>query len=210
MLNWAEYAKIFLALVVIVNPVGAVPLFVSMTVENNHEEKKYIARIASFAVAVVLIMAAVIGQPLLTLFGITIASFKVGGAISILLIAMSMMRAAPAGEKQTPEEAKEAEHKANIAVVPLAIPLLSGPGAISTTIIYATERSSFGHLGVIVLCCLLVAMTTWIALRVATPVSNWLGKTGVNIAIRLMGLLLAAVAVEIMTSGLVVLLPGLR
>lgn len=210
MLNWAEYAKIFLALVVIVNPVGAVPLFVSMTVENNHEEKKYIARIASFAVAVVLIMAAVIGQPLLTLFGITIASFKVGGAISILLIAMSMMRAAPAGEKQTPEEAKEAEHKANIAVVPLAIPLLSGPGAISTTIIYATERSSFGHLGVIVLCCLLVAITTWIALRVATPVSNWLGKTGVNIAIRLMGLLLAAVAVEIMTSGLVVLLPGLR
>jgi multiple antibiotic resistance protein len=196
--------------VVIVNPVGAVPLFVSMTVENNHEEKKYIARIASFAVAVVLIMAAVIGQPLLTLFGITIASFKVGGAISILLIAMSMMRAAPAGEKQTPEEAKEAEHKANIAVVPLAIPLLSGPGAISTTIIYATERSSFGHLGVIVLCCLLVALTTWIALRVATPVSNWLGKTGVNIAIRLMGLLLAAVAVEIMTSGLVVLLPGLR
>jgi multiple antibiotic resistance protein len=210
MLNWAEYAKIFLALVVIVNPVGAVPLFVSMTAENNHEEKKYIARIASIAVAVVLVMAAVIGQPLLTFFGITIASFKVGGAISILLIAMSMMRAAPAGEKQTPEEAKEAEHKANIAVVPLAIPLLSGPGAISTTIIYATERSSFAHLGVIILCCLLVAMATWIALRVATPVSNWLGKTGVNIAIRLMGLLLAAVAVEIMTSGLVVLLPGLR
>lgn len=210
MLNWAEYAKIFLALVVIVNPVGAVPLFVSMTAENSEHEKKQIARIASIAVAVVLVMAAVIGQPLLTFFGITIASFKVGGAISILLIAMSMMRAAPAGEKQTPEEAKEAEHKANIAVVPLAIPLLSGPGAISTTIIYATERSSFGHLGVIILCCLLVAMATWIALRVATPVSNWLGKTGVNIAIRLMGLLLAAVAVEIMTSGLVVLLPGLR
>jgi multiple antibiotic resistance protein len=209
MLNWAEYAKIFLALVVIVNPVGAVPLFVSMTAENSEHEKKQIARIASIAVAVVLVMAAVIGQPLLTFFGITIASFKVGGAISILLIAMSMMRAAPAGEKQTPEEAKEAEHKANIAVVPLAIPLLSGPGAISTTIIYATERSSFAHLGVIILCCLLVAMATWIALRVATPVSNWLGKTGVNIAIRLMGLLLAAVAVEIMTSGLVVLLPGL-
>jgi len=210
MLNWAEYAKIFLALVVIVNPVGAVPLFVSMTAENSEHEKKHIARIASIAVAVVLVMAAVIGQPLLTSFGITIASFKVGGAISILLIAMSMMRAAPAGEKQTPEEAKEAEHKANIAVVPLAIPLLSGPGAISTTIIYATERSSIGHLSAMILCCLLVAMATWLALRVATPVSNWLGKTGVNIAIRLMGLLLAAVAVEIMTSGLVVLLPGLR
>jgi len=165
---------------------------------------------ASISVAVVLVLAAVIGQQILVLFGITIASFKVGGAILILLMAISMMHATPSREKQTPEEAREAEIKESIAVVPLAIPLLSGPGAISTTIIYATERSSLGHLGAIILCCLLVACATWLALRLATPVSKWLGETGVNIAIRLMGLLLAAVAVEIFTSGLVVLLPGLK
>jgi multiple antibiotic resistance protein len=210
MLHWADYAKIFMALMVIVNPVSAVPLFVSMTASNSEAEKRHIARMASISVAVVLVLAAVIGQQILVLFGITIASFKVGGAILILLMAISMMHATPSREKQTPEEAREAEIKESIAVVPLAIPLLSGPGAISTTIIYATERSSLGHLGAIIMCCLLVACATWLALRLATPVSKWLGETGVNIAIRLMGLLLAAVAVEIFTSGLVVLLPGLK
>lgn len=210
MLDWTEYAKIILALLVIVNPIGAVPLFASMTSGNNEEEKKHIARIASTAVAVVLIVAAVGGQPLLALFGITIASFKVGGAILILLIAIAMMHGEQTGEKQTPDEAREAEYKERIAVVPLAIPLLSGPGAISTIIIYATARSSVGHLSAIIACAVLVALVTWVALRVATPVSTWLGKTGVNIAMRLMGLLLAAVAVEIFASGIVVLLPGLK
>ena len=210
MLDWTEYAKIYLALLVIVNPVGAVPLFATMTSANNEDEKKHIARIASTAVAVVLVVAALGGQALLALFGISIASFKVGGAILILGLAISMMHGAQSGEKQTPDEAREAQDKESIAVVPLAIPLLSGPGAISTIIIYATTRSSMGHLAVIIACALLVALATWIALRVATPVSRWLGKTGVNIATRLMGLLLAAVAVEIFASGIVVLLPGLK
>jgi multiple antibiotic resistance protein len=210
MLDWAEYTKFFLALLVIVNPVGAVPLFVSMTEQHTVDEKRRIARAASAAVAVVLVLAAIAGQPLLAFFGITIASFKVGGAILILLLAISMMHATPTGEKQTPEEAREAEDKESIAVVPLAIPLLSGPGAISTTIIYSTGRSSLSHILLIIACCLLVSLVTWVALRAATPVSLWLGKTGVNIAIRLMGLLLAAVAVEIFTSGILVLLPGLR
>lgn len=210
MLDWADYLKIFMALIIIVNPVSALPLFVSMTACNTDKEKKNIARVASLSVAVVLAVAALLGEQILSTFGITIASFKVGGAILILLMAISMMHAAPYREKQTPEEADEAAEKENIAVVPLAIPLLSGPGAISTTIVYATERSSLAHVGIIILCGLLVALTTWLALRLATPISHWLGTTGVNIAIRLMGLLLAAVAVEILASGLVVLLPGLK
>ena len=210
MLHWVDYAKFFMALMVIVNPVSAVPIFVTMTAGDSAAKRKQIARIASISVAVVLVLAAIIGESILALFGITIASFKVGGAILILLMAISMMHAMPSRESQTPEEAREAELKENIAVVPLAIPLLSGPGAISTTIIYATERSSLTHLGAIILCCLQVAFVTWLTLRLATPVSKWLGETGVNITIRLMGLLLAAVAVEIFTSGLVVLLPGLK
>jgi multiple antibiotic resistance protein len=209
MLDWAEYTKFFLALLVIVNPVGAVPVFVTMTSDASAREKRRIASVASVSVAIVLVVAAIGGQPLLAFFGITIASFKVGGAILILLLAISMMHATPTGEKQTPEEAKEAVDKESVAVVPLAIPLLSGPGAISTTIIFATARSSWAHVGIIIACCLLISLTTWGALRVATPVSRWLGKTGVNIAIRIMGLLLAAVAVEIFASGLLVLFPGL-
>lgn len=210
MLDWVDYAKFLMALMVIVNPVSAVPLFVSMTAGNTLAERNHIARLASISVAVVLIVSAVIGDSLLALFGISIASFKVGGAILILLMAISMMHATSSHVKQTPGEAREAELKDSIAVVPLAIPLLSGPGAISTTIIYTTERSSPMHLGIIIVCCGIVALVTWIALRLATRVSKWLGETGVNIAIRLMGLLLAAVAVEIFASGLVVLLPGLK
>jgi len=209
MLDWAEYTKFILALLVIVNPLGAVPMFAVMTAQVSAEERKRIAFVASVSVAIVLIVAAIGGQPLLAFFGITIASFKVGGAILILLLAISMMHAMPTREKQTPEEAKEAVDKESIAVVPLAIPLLSGPGAISTTIIYATERSSLAHIGIIIACCLLISLITWGALRVAVPVSRWLGKIGINIAIRIMGLLLAAVAVEIFASGLLVLLPGL-
>ena len=208
-LAFAEYLKIFVALLVIVNPIGAMPMFVSMTAECSIAQKKHLARVASTAVAVVLVVAAIVGQPLLALFGITIASFKVGGAILILLIAISMMHAAPSREKQTPEEAQEAEYKQSIAVVPLAIPLLSGPGAISTTIIYATDHPSPGHTAGVVACCALVALITWTALRIATPAGIWLGRTGINIVVRIMGLLLAALAVEIFASGIVILLPGL-
>jgi multiple antibiotic resistance protein len=210
MLDWTEYAKILLALLVIVNPIGAVPLFATLTADNTTAEKHRIARTSSLSVAIVLILAALCGQSLLALFGITIASFKVGGAILILLLAISMMHGKQSGEKQTPEEAQEAAYKERIAVVPLAIPLLSGPGAISTIIIYASERSSPGHLAALIACAALVGAATWIALLVATPVSTWLGKTGINIAQRLMGLLLAAVAVEIFASGIIVLLPGLK
>src|SRR5882672_1915129 len=209
MLDFAEYVKIFVALLVIVNPIGTMPMFLGLTHRHSVADKKRIARVASISVAIVLTVSAVVGEHLLGFFGITIASFRVGGAILILLLAISMMHAATSGERQTPEEAKEAEDKESVAVVPLAIPLLAGPGAISTTIIYAAQRPSLAHLAAVVACCLLVALTTWIALRAATQIGRRLGKIGINVVIRIMGLLLAAVAVEIFASGIVVLLPGL-
>ena len=210
MLDWTEYAKILVALLVIVDPIGAVPMFATMTLHDSAEEKKRVARIASISVALVLIGSALAGQWVLALFGISIASFKVGGAILILLLAISMMHGQQSREKQTPEEAQEAVDKDDIAVVPLAVPLLSGPGAISTIIIYASESPTAGHLAALVACAALVGVATWISLLVATPISNLLGRTGVNIAMRLMGLVLAAVAVEIFASGMTVLFPGLK
>ncbi len=165
---------------------------------------------ASIAAGVVLLIAAFGGQAVLAFFGITISSFKVGGAILIMLVAIAMMQATPSKEKQTPEEALEATEKESISVVPLAIPLLSGPGAISTTIIFAAKSASMAHAISIGVCCVLAAVVTWLALSVATPASQWLGKTGMNIAMRLMGLLLAAVSVEIFVSGLQGLFPDLN
>lgn len=209
LLSLAAYVKIFVAMMVIVNPVGIMPVFVAMTAHTSEAERKKIARIASVSVFIVLLVSAVLGERVLEMFGISIASFKVGGAILVMTAALSMMQAMPTRDKQTPEEAKEAEDKASIAVVPLAIPLLAGPGAMSTIIIYASEKKTFLHLGVVCLVVLGIAISTWLALRIATKVGSRMSKTTVNVATRIMGLLLAALAVEIFAGGIVELIPAL-
>ena len=209
LLSAAAYIKIFVAMIVIVNPLGIMPVFVAMTANTSEVERKKIARIASVSVLIVLIVSALLGERVLELFGISIASFKVGGAILVMMAALSMMQAMPARDKQTPEEAKEAEDKASIAVVPLAIPLLAGPGAMSTIIIYASEKKSFTHLAVVCLVSIGVALVTWLALRVASKVGARMSKTTINVATRIMGLLLAALAVEIFAGGIVELIPAL-
>jgi multiple antibiotic resistance protein len=209
MLPLADYLKITVAMLVILNPLGVVPIFAVMTRSNTTAERMRIARIAAFTVGLVLVVSALVGDTLLNLFGITIASFKVGGAILILLTAVSMMQASVTREKQTPEEAREAEDKASIAVVPLAIPLLAGPGAISASIIYAADMAGPAHRAAIVGCGVAAALVTWISLRIASRIARFMSTTVVNILVRLMGLVLAALAAEIFTSGLKVLLPGL-
>ncbi len=142
MLEWTGYIKIFTTLLAIVNPLGVIPIFISLTSGLVAQEHKHIARTTSTAVAVVLIVATLFGKPLLNFFGVSIASFKVGGGILLLLMAIAMMQAKHTPSKQTPEKAEEAEEKESIAVVPIAMPLLAGPGAISTVIIYADVSSN--------------------------------------------------------------------
>ena len=209
MIEWTGYVKIFTTLLAIVNPLGVIPIFISLTDGLPEQERKRIARTTSVAVAVVLIAATLIGKLLLNFFGISVASFKVGGGILLLLMSIAMMQAKYTQSKQTPEEAEEAGEKASIAVVPIAMPLLAGPGAISTVIIYADMSSQPFHIGLIIVSVLIIALLTWAALNVAIPIRKILSKTGINIATRLMGLLLAAIAIEFMASGLVQLLPGL-
>jgi multiple antibiotic resistance protein len=209
MIEWTGYVKIFTTLLAIVNPLGVIPIFISLTDGLAEQERKRIARTTSVAVAVVLIASTLIGKLLLNFFGISIASFKVGGGILLLLMSIAMMQAKYTQSKQTPEEAEEAGEKASIAVVPIAMPLLAGPGAISTVIIYADMSFQPFHIGLIIISILIIALLTWAALNVAAPIRKILSKTGINIATRLMGLLLAAIAIEFMASGLVQLLPGL-
>ena len=209
MLTLAQYVESFTAILVIVNPIGALPLFVAMVRNQSERERRRIARLTAFSVAIVLAASCVFGESLLHVFGVGIASFRVGGGILVMLIAISMFHAQLSWSKATPEETREAEEKTDIAVVPLAIPLLSGPGAISTVIIFADQSSDWAHKGFLVATCVMVAIIVWISLRMAIPIGAWLGKTGINIVTRLMSLLLAAIAVEIVVGGLVKLLPGL-
>jgi multiple antibiotic resistance protein len=208
-LSLAAYIKIFVAMIVIVNPLGIVPVFVAMTPHQSRGERMKTARVAAITVAIVLLVSAILGERVLDVFGISIASFKVGGAILVMTTALAMMQAMPSPDKQTPEEAEEAVDKASIAVVPLAIPLLAGPGAMSTIIIYASEKKTLLHILAVCSVAVGVALVTWIALRIASQVGQRMSKTTVNIATRIMGLLLAALAVEIFAGGIVELIPAL-
>lgn len=210
MLELTAYIKIFTTLLAIVNPLGVVPIFISLTNSMGPGERRRVINTVSITVVMVLVVSAVIGKPLLAFFGISIASFKVGGGILLLLMAISMMQAKYIQTVQTREENAETEEKGSIAVVPIAMPLLAGPGAISTVIIYADASPHLLHLGLIIVSSVLVSFLTWVALNIASPLRGVMSRTAINIATRLMGLLLAAIAVEFISSGLIVLLPGLR
>ncbi|MBI2778928.1 MAG: YchE family NAAT transporter [Gammaproteobacteria bacterium] len=209
MADWGHYAKVFTAIFVIVNPLGAVPLFLSLTADRSVRERHRMPRITALSVAIVLAVACLAGDTILGFFGISIASFRVGGGILILLMAVAMMNASTVAAKHTPEEAAEAADRQSAAVVPLAIPILAGPGAISTVIIYAHQATDWLGVALVIVSCTVVALAVWAALRMALPLSAMLGRTGINIVTRLMGLLLAAISVEFIVDGLRQLLPGL-
>lgn len=201
--------KTFISLLVIINPLGAIPMFISLTASQSVAERKRTIRVASFAVSVVIIVSGFLGEWLIRFFGISIASFQVGGGVLIMMVALSMLNAQVGNARQTAEEQLEAEQKANIAVVPLTIPLLTGPGAMSTVIIYSQKMTHWYQYAFLVVGAVGIAILTWVALNLADPIARVLGKTGINIATRLMGLLLAAIAVEFMVDGLTELIPAL-
>jgi len=210
MLEWYQYIEMFTAILVIVDPLGLLPIFISITANESERERAHTARVAVSFAAVVMIIGALAGGPILRFFGISIASFRVAGGLLVLILALAMLNAKISHSKHSPEEAKEAVEKENVAVVPLAVPLLAGPAALSTLIIYAQSIPGWGIKLYLVLCVVVTAVITWIMLRLAIVISRRLGQTGLNNVTRLMGLLLAAIAVEFIAGGLVQLFPGLK
>jgi multiple antibiotic resistance protein len=201
--------KITIALLAIVNPIGGLPVFLSTTSHWPAPARRSVARIVAVTVFIVLTVSAFVGTYVLEFFGISIASFQVGGGILLLLLAISMMQARESGIRQTAEESQEATEREAIAVVPLAIPLLAGPGAISTMILASNEGNGLVFRIKLLVPAAVVALVVWLALLVSTRVANRLGTTGMNIVTRLMGLMLAALAVEFIAKGLQGLFPSL-
>lgn len=201
--------KTLVALLVLVNPLGAIPIFISLTPNNTQAERNKIAKTAAIAVVCVMFFFALLGDAMLRFINVSIGSFQVGGGILVMLIAIAMMNAKQNPTKTTPEEENEAENKVNIAVVPLAIPLLTGPGTMSTMIIYSSAAQGWWETGQVLIAGALVAITCYVSMILATPISKWLGQTGINIINRIMGMILAAVSVEIIVKGLYSLFPQL-
>lgn len=209
MMDWPALFKVTIALFAIVNPIGSVPIFISATSGWSQQDRARTAKTVALTVGMVLAVSTFLGDRILNFFSISIPSFQVGGGILLMLIANSMMHAKKSGTSQTPEEAQTLAEREAIAIVPLSIPLLAGPGAISSMIIAAQQNSSFsGHLS-LTIPIVIVASIIWLVLRLSGTISNRLGSIGINIVTRLMGLILAAMAVEFIAHGLIGLFPKL-
>ena len=203
--------KPLITLLAIVNPIGVVPFFLHFTQGFTDAQRKRTANIAAFSAFVVVATSAMLGLQVLEFFGITLASFQVGGGLLLLMSAINMLHAeqAESKAKDVDEGASRAAAGASIAVVPLAIPLLTGPAAISTVVIYAEKSRHFGEMVTLVLYGVIIGLCTWVALNAAQRIGKFLGQTGINVMTRLMGLILAAMAVEVMADGLTKLFPVL-
>ena len=204
-----EYLRFAATLTAVLDPFLAVPIFLALTASHSPRDRVVLVRVVAVTVFIVLALSALLGDTILALVGASLAAFRVGGGLVLLLMALAMLNAQAGGVRQSEAEAAELESGELRGVVPLAIPLLAGPGAISTTIIAAEKGAGVAHLSVILGCIAAVSLLTWVVLRAANAIGDRFGTTGLNIATRLLGLLLAALAIQTMAEGLRELFPGL-
>lgn len=208
LLPFSGYARFFVTLTAVLDPFLAVPIFLALTASRGAVERARLVRVVTITVFSVLAVSALVGEQLLHLVGASLPAFRVGGGLVLLLMALAMLNAQAGGVRQSQDEARELQSGELSGVVPLAVPLLAGPGAISTTII-AAQAGGAAHFAALLACMLAVCALTWITLRLAGPIGERMGTTGLNIATRLLGLLLAALAIQTMAEGLRQLFPGL-
>ena len=206
--TWAEYLQKLVGGFAIVNPFSTIPVFISLTANYLPKERNKVARGTATSVFIILIVAYLIGGVLLEFFGISVASFRVAGGILILMTAFSMLQGRLSSTKQTGDESTEAKEKEHITVIPLAMPLMAGPGAISLMIIASSKGHSTTDVLAVIGGLLIIGISTWLILRTGNRIAKVLGTTGMNITTRFMGLILAAIAVEFIVAGLGEKFPG--
>jgi multiple antibiotic resistance protein len=206
----SEFLRFAAALFAIMNPFGNVAIFLSVTADRSPAERGKIATTTAAAVLVTLLVAALLGQQILALFGISVGAFRIAGGIIILILALSMLHAQPSGVHHSAQEEDAGKAKDNPAFFPLAIPVIAGPGSMATVILYAQHAQ--GLLGAATIGAVIVLMcgVLLLALHIADRMARFLGTTGLNVLTRLMGMLLAAIAIEMVAGGLTDLFPQLR
>jgi multiple antibiotic resistance protein len=206
--------KPLITLLAIVNPPAIIPFFIYYTQGFSTFERRHTVLVSSVAAFLVIAGSALLGIRILEFFGISLASFQVGGGMLLLTSALNMLNAKPAEAKPSSNELEAGAEKAamgdSIAVVPLTIPLLTGPATMSTVVIYAERARNALDMAVLLGYGVVIAGVTAVCFALAEPIARVLGKTGINVLTRLMGLILAALAVEVMAEGLGKLFPALR
>jgi len=210
MLSTAFFLVAFPAIFTIVNPLGAVGPFLAMTARDSALKRHSTAKRACLLAAVVLAVCAAVGGLLFQFLGITLPALKIAGGSLLFLVAMDMLNARESRSKNTEEEREEGALKEDIAIFPLGIPLLSGPGSMISVFILMEKAQSPIEQAYVYLAIFVTMGLAYIILRQASYLARWLGATGINVMSRIMGLVLAAIAVQFILNGVTEALPGLR
>lgn len=192
----------FPAIFSIVDPFAVLPVFLAMTANETIEQKRSTALRASVAVFLTLVIFGLAGGLIFRFFGISLGAFKIAGGLLLFLTAIDMMQAKSSRTRSTPEEEEEGIHKADVAIIPLAIPLLAGPGAMAMVMVMMSKHKQWIYSIPVLVSVALTSLITWIMLRGAHYIEKRLSKTAMNIMMRVMGLILAAIAVEFVMSGI--------
>lgn len=199
---WSTFALALPAVLFIVDPIGVVPLFVAMTAKDSPEKCRSMALRACVTAGSILSFFALFGTIIFQVFGVTLAAFRVAGGLLLMLTALDMLRAQRPGTKTSLAETEEGSAQEDIAIVPLAMPLLAGPGAIATVMVLMAKEGSRLEVSVPVIGAILITMLlAYLTLRSAHLVKRVLKQTGIAILERIFGLILAAIAVQFVFEG---------
>jgi len=201
-MNMAFVLKTFITFFTVIDPLGLVPVTLVILANNNRKQRTQIITRAVIISAFVIAAFALIGKVLIESLGIGLYAFNIAGGILLFLIALEMLFGRTPGTRETVQEEKEAIAKNDVSVFPLAIPMIAGPGTIATTILFANSAASnvFNILVVIaaIIFCLFVA---WIAMEKSALIIKFIGRTGIHVFSRILGILLAALAVQFILNG---------
>lgn len=197
-MTFSMFLNYFISLFMICSPLTAIPVFLTLSRGRSKSERRTAAIISGLSVFIILVISTWTGESLLSFLSIRIASFQCGGGIVLFLLALSMLNAQVSQIRQTEDEVVK---KPTFAIVPLAIPLMAGPGAISASIVASTTFSSILDKTILSLAALTLAFVVASLLLFASKIEKYLGSTGLNIISRIGGLILAAIAIEIIFQG---------
>jgi multiple antibiotic resistance protein len=187
----------------LVDPFAVIPVFLAVTADSPHTERRNMAKRAAWTCCIVLASFSVAGSLIFRAFGITLPAFKIAGGIILLQIGLDMLQARQSGTKATPEEEQEGAEKADASIIPLGMPMLAGPGAISTVMVLVGESHAAWQHAVVYGTIIFSAYASFLVLAAADRVRLYLGNTGIRILMRLMGLLLVSLAVQFVANGLI-------
>lgn len=199
MLDFATTA--FVSILFLVDPPGTVPAFIALTNRYTADKRRKTALVASFASTLILMGFAAVGNLIFQVLRLTLPAFQIAGGLVLFLVALDMIRA-QRNTQENPDEMSEGESAADVAIAPLAIPMLAGPAALSTVTVLMAQAEDAGQVSLVFLCIALTGGICYITLRLAEPIQRRLGKTGVHILDRVLGLVLAGIAVQFVLNGL--------